>query len=68
MIILSKQQIPDYYPSMYLDGYSPEQILDAAHRSFFTQAAARQAGSDDAAGSEPMGEVSLKVNVKGSVK
>ena len=63
MIIPSKQKIPDYYPSMYLDGYSPEQILDAAHRSFFTQA-----GSDDAAGSEPMGEVSLKVNVKGSVK
>ena len=24
---------PDYYPSMYLDGYSPEEILNAAHRT-----------------------------------
>ena len=26
------RQIPEYYPTMYMDGYTPEQILHAAHR------------------------------------
>ncbi|MBQ3194087.1 MAG: hypothetical protein IJB59_11045 [Oscillospiraceae bacterium] len=26
------KKIPDYYPTMYLDGYTPEQILHAARR------------------------------------
>lgn len=26
------RQIPDYYDGMYLDGYTPEQILHAARR------------------------------------
>lgn len=26
------RRIPDYYDTMYLDGYTPEQILHAAHR------------------------------------
>ena len=26
------KKIPDYYPTMYLDGYSPEQILMAKRR------------------------------------
>ena len=25
--------IPDYYPSMYLDGYTPQDILNAAHKT-----------------------------------
>lgn len=24
---------PDYYPTMYIDGYSPSQILNAAHKT-----------------------------------
>ncbi len=27
------KHIPDYYPSMYLDGYSPEEILTARRKS-----------------------------------
>lgn len=27
------KHIPDYYPSMYLDGYSPEEILIARRKS-----------------------------------
>ncbi len=27
------QNIPEYYPYMYLDGYTPQEILCAAHRS-----------------------------------
>ncbi len=26
------RKIPDYYPTMYLDGYTPEEILYAARR------------------------------------
>lgn len=26
------KKIPDYYPTMYMDGYTPEQILHAARR------------------------------------
>ena len=27
------KNLPEYYPYMYLDGYTPEQILEALHRS-----------------------------------
>ena len=26
------KNIPDYYPYMYLDGYTPEEILYASHK------------------------------------
>lgn len=26
-------QLPDYYDTMYMDGYTPEQILQAAHNT-----------------------------------
>ena len=29
------KRIPDYYPTMYLDGYTPEQILNAAHKQMY---------------------------------
>lgn len=28
-------QIPEYYDAMYLDGYTPAQILHAAHRKLY---------------------------------
>lgn len=31
------KQIPDYYPTMYLDGYTPAQILHAAKRGMYQQ-------------------------------
>ena len=27
-----QDKIPEYYPTMYLDGYAPYQILTAAHK------------------------------------
>ena len=27
------KNLPDYYPYMYLDGYTPEQIMEAMHRT-----------------------------------
>lgn len=29
------KQIPDYYPTMYLDGYTPAQILHSAKRGMY---------------------------------
>lgn len=36
-------KIPDYYPTMYRDGYSPEQIMYAAHRKLRKEYEAREA-------------------------
>ena len=29
------RKIPDYYPTMYMDGYTPDQILHAVRRGMF---------------------------------
>ena len=29
------RKIPDYYPTMYMDGYTPGQILHAAKRGLY---------------------------------
>ena len=29
------RQIPEYYDTMYLDGYTPEQIMDAKHKQMY---------------------------------
>lgn len=33
--------LPDYYDTMYLDGFEPWQILDAHHKSMINQIAER---------------------------
>lgn len=37
------KQIPDYYLAMYLDGYTPEQILHAARRGMIQRHRERNA-------------------------
>ena len=37
------RKIPDYYPTMYKDGYTPEQIRYAAHRKIRREHEARMA-------------------------
>ena len=37
------RKIPDYYDTMYLDGYTPEQIRYAAHRKMVREYRERQA-------------------------
>ena len=37
------RQIPDYYDTMYLDGYTPDQISYAAHRKMIREIEARRA-------------------------
>ena len=35
--IFGNKHIPDYYPAMYLDGYSPEEIMAAHHKSMMKE-------------------------------
>ena len=35
----SGRQIPPYYSTMYLDGFTPEQILSALHKQMIAEAA-----------------------------
>ena len=37
------RDVPDYYDTMYMDGYSPEQILHAAHQTMSRQYEERKA-------------------------
>ena len=37
------RQIPDYYDTMYLDGYTPDQISYAMHRKMVLEIEARRA-------------------------
>ena len=37
------RQIPEYYPTMYMDGYTPEQILHAAKRGMIQRHRERKA-------------------------
>ena len=37
------KDVPEYYDYMYLDGYSPEQILHAAHKKMMRQVEEREA-------------------------
>ena len=36
------KNLPEYYDSMYLDGYTPEQIMEAKHRSMRKEYQRRQ--------------------------
>lgn len=66
MIVPIGKEIPAYYPTMFLDGYSPEEILYAAHKTFLENASQEDEAED--AGAASIGEVSLNVNIKGGVK
>ena len=36
------EKIPEYYPTMYLDGYTPTEIMIAAHRKIYADYQKRQ--------------------------
>ena len=43
IIVDSKMShIPEYYPYMYLDGYTPTEIMIAAHRKIYADYQKRQ--------------------------
>ena len=40
--LYKRDNLPDYYDTMYLDGYSPEQIMLAVHRTMYKRYLAQQ--------------------------
>lgn len=56
-------RIPEYYDGMYLQGWKPHEILEAAHKSLIKEAAARQAEAEEEAPAAPM-NVHFQVEVK----
>ena len=58
------RKIPDYYPTMYLDGYSPEQIIHAAHRKIRQEYEARKAERMAEAEAMEIPEVRIRSEVK----
>ena len=56
-------QIPDYYPTMYRDGYTPEQIIHAAHRKIIRDHEAREAAKRAEAEANEIPEVKITCKV-----
>ena len=57
------RQIPDYYDTMYRDGYTPEQIMYAAHRKLRKECEAREAAKREAAEANEIPEVKITSKV-----
>ena len=38
---MRRRPLPDYYDTMYMDGYEPYEIIEAAHRTMIKQYNAR---------------------------
>ena len=57
-------KIPDYYDTMYRDGYSPEQILHAARRKILQEHEARKAARRAEAEANEIPEVKIVSEVK----
>lgn len=57
-------KIPNYYPLMYRDGYSPEQILHAARRKILQEHEARKAAKRAEAEASAIPEVKITSEVK----
>ena len=57
------RQIPDYYDTMYRDGYRPDQILHAARRKILREYEAREAAKRAAAEANEIPEVNITSKV-----
>ncbi len=60
---MRNKQLPSYYDGMYLDGYKPYEILEAAHNSIIKQYTERQQEAEAEPTPEPM-NVRFQVEVK----
>ena len=57
------RQIPEYYPTMYMDGYEPYQILHALRRKMMHDYEAREAAKREAAEANEIPEVKITSKV-----
>ena len=58
------ENVPEYYNTMYMDGYSPEQILHAAHQTMVREYEARKAAQRAAAEANEIPNVKIISEVK----
>ena len=58
------KDVPEYYEYMYLDGYSPEQILHAAHKKMMRQIEEREAAQRAEAEANEIPNVKIISEVK----
>ena len=58
------RDVPDYYDTMYMDGYSPEQILHAAHKKMMRQVEEREAAQRAEAEANEIPNVKIISEVK----
>ena len=58
------RQIPEYYPTMYMDGYEPYQILHAARRKILQEHEAREVAKRAEAEASVIPEVKITSEVK----
>ena len=58
------RQIPDYYDTMHLDGYTPDQIIYAAHRKMICEIEARRAAKQAEAEENEIPTVKIVSEVK----
>ena len=54
------KNIPEYYHYMYLDGYTPDQIMYAARKKIFRQIAERKAKENEIEKIKIVSEVKVK--------
>ena len=58
------KDVPEYYDYMYLDGYSPEQILHAAHKKMMREYEERKAAQRAEAEANEIPNVKIISEVK----
>ncbi len=58
------RDIPEYYPSMYLDGYKPYEIMQAAHKSIMRRYYEREAAYEAMQAESEITEVKVTSEVK----
>ena len=56
--------VPDYYPYMYLDGYTPEEIMYASHKKVMKNIQAREEAKRAEAEANEIPEVKISSEVK----
>ena len=58
------RDVPEYYDTMYMDGYTPEQILHAAHKKMMRQVEEREAAQRAEAEANEIPNVKIISEVK----
>lgn len=58
------RQIPEYYDTMYMDGYTPEQIMHAAHKKMQRMYEERRAAQRAEANEIPNVKIISEVKIR----